>query len=352
MLVNYIKGQLKRRWIPMAVVSVLGVVILIAMGDRPSDYEVNEMHMSFAPYFSTVLTVMVMWAMLVPVMQFADYMSKRNVDTVFALPVKRTSLMTAELICSAVQVLVPYTVMFLFWFLYRIAGKACFDPSWVPVMYLWGIWVLLVQMLLAAFWTMYANTLWDAVIFVLLGVFLPDVARVSLEYIGVSFVSMGDNDFLSFYNSIYRITDNLERFMKLSYRSVEDAWICVQQEYGLAFITSKGIAFALTIWSAVGVAAVYGIRKAFATRRAEDIEGTSDSLFGYKLILPIYSVGGMLFATALFASEMLYIIGLAIILTGFAIYRRGFRLKRWDIVFIAAMAVMAYSGLFAAMIKR
>ena len=350
MLVNYIKGQLKRRWIPMAVVSVLGVVIVIAMGDRPSDYEVNEMNLTFAPYFSTVLTVMAMWAMLVPIMQFADYMSKRNVDTVFALPVKRTSLMTAELICSAVQVLVPYTVMFLFWFLYRITGKACFDPSWVPVMYLWGMWVLLVQMLLAAFWTMNANTLWDAVIFVLLGVFLPDVARGSLEYIGVEFSTVLDENFLSFYGDVMCITENLERFIFLEYLHSEAEWVHRYTE--LWAITPKGIALALTIWSAVGVAAVYGIRKAFATRRAEDIEGTSDSLFGYKLILPIYSVGGMLFATDMFASEMLYIIGLAIILTGFAIYRRGFRLKRWDIVFIAAMAVMAYSGLFVAMIKR
>ena len=87
------------------------------------------------------------------------------------------------------------------------------------------------------------------------------------------------------------------------------------------------------VWGAVGIAAAFGFFFNFKRKGAHLAGEISDSPFGYKLLIPVYGYGLLLLNDT--GLDILSVIIFALMLVGYFIYRRSFKIKTRDIIFIA-----------------
>jgi hypothetical protein len=87
------------------------------------------------------------------------------------------------------------------------------------------------------------------------------------------------------------------------------------------------------VWGAVGIAAAFGFFLNFKSKGAQNAGEISDSPFGYKLLIPVYGYGLLLLNDT--GLDILSVIIFALMLVGYFIYRRSFKIKTRDIIFIA-----------------
>jgi hypothetical protein len=100
------------------------------------------------------------------------------------------------------------------------------------------------------------------------------------------------------------------------------------------FTTQRYISFA--VWVIIGIASAFGFLYFFAKKKSEDVGEISGSIFGYKVLLPIYGY------TLLFMSQEFNVVHLLIVLAmyvGFIIYRRTIKLKKSDYICIIASII-------------
>jgi hypothetical protein len=102
------------------------------------------------------------------------------------------------------------------------------------------------------------------------------------------------------------------------------------------------------IWAILGVACVIGFvcyTKKYRAERAGDI---SDSVFGYKVLIPLFAVNAVLEiwlrGPILFAPGVDIVLLLVAMAIGYFIYRRSFRIK------LADVAAIAYTGILWAVL--
>lgn len=100
------------------------------------------------------------------------------------------------------------------------------------------------------------------------------------------------------------------------------------------------------VWGAIGIASAVGYVVAFVKKGAEKAGEISSSLFGYKLLIPIYGYSLlMLFDWLEFDSLdfMVVLIFIAMVI-GYIIYRRSFRLKASDLIFTGCGVIAMILG--------
>ena len=87
------------------------------------------------------------------------------------------------------------------------------------------------------------------------------------------------------------------------------------------------------VWGVIGIAAAVGYVYRFAKKGAEKAGEISESWLGYKILIPIYGYC-LIFLVSDFSVLSWLIFALMII--GYVVYRRSFRLKKSDICGIVA----------------
>ena len=96
-------------------------------------------------------------------------------------------------------------------------------------------------------------------------------------------------------------------------------------------------------WVIVGIASAVGFFLTFGKRRMEKTEEISDSYFGFRTLIPIYAISGMIAFQDAGSIILLVIIELFAIL-GYTIYRRGFHYKKSDIVWLCVFLIFLFLG--------
>ena len=101
------------------------------------------------------------------------------------------------------------------------------------------------------------------------------------------------------------------------------------------------VGFAL--WALIGIAAVIGYFYTFIHKRAEKIWDLSTSWFGYKTMIPICTFS--LFHMGFTGTGVVFV--MILMLAGYFIYRRSFKLRRSDIIVFGCMLLFGFVfGLF------
>ena len=92
------------------------------------------------------------------------------------------------------------------------------------------------------------------------------------------------------------------------------------------------------VWGVIGIAAAVGYVYRFAKKGAEKAGEISESWFGYRILIPIYGYCLIFLTTESFVSvfSVLYWLIFALMIIGYVVYRRSFRLKKSDICGIVA----------------
>jgi hypothetical protein len=83
------------------------------------------------------------------------------------------------------------------------------------------------------------------------------------------------------------------------------------------------------VWGAIGIASAVGYVVAFVKKGAEKAGEISSSIFGYKLLIPLYGYSLLtMFDSLDFMTVMIFVA----MVIGYIVYRRSFKLKVSDII--------------------
>ncbi len=347
---RYLNYRLKQSLLRTVVFSVLAIMVSLSIVDDEAvrGEDLTRFCESGIYILATILGIM---CTLIPILELSGFKNRRNLDTLYFFPIKRSKMALVHYLSGAIQIFAVYTVSFLTTWIYLLVRTDYFDLRWMPLYYLLSLVLGFVMYSVFAFIFNEANTVADGAIFCGLWIFvLWAVSYSLLNYIFTSNIN-GDPSYnyrydvltsLSEWGIIYIPINNLTViFQELIEINYKHYGIYVDITYGERYLSQMYMFFA---WLAVGIAAAVGYFVRFSKKGAEKAGEISDSPWGFKLLIPLYGYS-LLFMTGV--EDILTIIIFALMLTGYFIYRRSFRIKTRDIITVACgiIPIILYEAL-------
>ena len=288
---------------------------------------------------SAQATVLFILCMLIPMLELAPFKNRRNLDTLYFFPIKRSGMALATYISGFVQVVAVYSVTFFTAWIYLALKTDYFALQYMLPYYLLSLLVGLGTYSFFTFIFCQANTVVDGVLFCL----------VWFEMIYLVMAT-----FLNF-NIFNEIPSRLEAVIQewgLAYSPINNLTVIFQDlieinqnvsysDYYSYADYYRQLWYFFVIWGAVGIASACGYFVTFAKRGAEKTGEISNSWFGYKTIIPICGYCLMLLMGEI---TVLTFALIALMVVGYIIYRRGFRFKLPDYLLTGGALIMAFLG--------
>jgi len=277
---------------------------------------------------SDLHSILVLCCTIIPIVENSCFKNRRNLDTLYCLPISRPKLALAHYLCGWAQVMIIYTASFAWCTVLLLSHREWFHLSYLFPYYLLSLLMGLIVYSVFSFLFGEANSEGDGIMFVFFGIFafmwiLYSIGALISGNLGVfegewKFV---DWDWGIASRPITRLTALFQSKIHLHplppYQS--DEALTVMREW-----------YMFTVWGIIGIASAIGYFFTFVRRGAERIGDISNSWFGYKTMIPIYAYG-MIFLLG--DGNAIFTIFLLIVMTLFyAIYRRSFRLKKSDLI--------------------
>ena len=312
--------RLKNSVMKMVVLAVMCVLIdLIVLPECVDGYKI-ESNQSGLYMLATLLCIL---ASLIPILELSGLKNRRNLDTLYFFPIGRKKMALAYLASGFLQVVAIYTVTFLVHFLYLLLNTDYFALGYMIPYYFLSLVFAFVIYSVYAFIFMQANTVADGIVMCVMWIFLLWAVGGTWHVLQNSNGSANWVSWGILYTPMNNLTVVYQDLVEINRTSYWDKNVAVIMDYAHLF----------AVWGVVGAAAAAGYVATFINKGAEQAGEISSSWFGYKMLLPIY---GYCF---LCLWKDLAIIAISIyavlMVTGYIIYRRGFKLKMTDILSIA-----------------
>ena len=274
-------------------------------------------------YLSIVLSVIVT---IIPIMEFSFKMKRRSVDLYYSLPIKRIKLYICKYFVGLAEFLILYIPQWLISFIWLATLPSVsniYDMSYSIYFMLASIgYGILIYTFLTFFYTM-GNTLIDGIIFMALAsCFLPTLMNVMYSLIlGANF---SDRTFYMrfffIYSPLFDISGKMHSNM-------------IGGTYGDINILGIILNIALAILASIAFFFIHSEKN-----NAELVGDESDTIFGYKLFIPLYMVTSFKLISSSI-SALWVVIGLVGYLF-YCIYRKSFRIKRNDIITLGVSIII------------
>lgn len=251
---------------------------------------------------------------LSPALVYSFKMSKRGVDAYYALPLKKEKLYLVKTLVGLLLVLVPYTLMFWSGFLTLLfrAGNP-YDMFWYVPAYFGGALLGICLFGLNAFLYTRGNTVADGFVFMI--AYVPFFVMLYTYFIQAFNLSAypPEAGFFSF-GGLMGFGDSMHDLI-LRYENV----------------TLPPLTF--VVMPVLGVAGYALLFALLPYEKGENAEQVSDSWFGYKTLIPIYTA--FLLALNLNAFDMIWFCTVAVAaIVATVVYQRKFKfhLKWWGMI--------------------
>jgi len=303
----------------------------VSSGDKNVDFA-NVHFGLFTMFFATLCVI-------VPMFELSGFKNRRNLDTIFSLPVSRTKMILAHALNGWLHITAIFTVeVGIMFAALRLEKEVLYESylfGYYGAMLLLGLCVYLFFLCIFS----QANTVGDGVVFVLSWSFVFALAVLLLK--NEFYVDMKDPSLILnstvFISSFKSIT---EMFMLLVEEGTQNLSPYGLNQLGEVLLESK---FALAFWGVIGVASAILLYFTFNKKRVEKVEDISDSPLGYKFLTPFIVLSCILLIGSLVSFLGVFL--LIIMLVSYIVYRRTIRIKKWDIVMlgIAALTVILRS---------
>ena len=268
-------------------------------------------------------TILCVVASVVPIFELAGLKNRRNLDTLYSFPIERNKMALVYYVSGFAQVMLIYTATFLVHYIYYVVQTDCFALVYMLPYYLLSLLLALVIYSVYVFVFTQANTVVDGVVLCALWIFfLWAVSNVVLDFLFYTRMMTYNKIWLaSSWGILYTPMNNLTvLYQDLIEINRPESWDGSVKQIMEHFYLFFG-------WGAAGIAAVVGYFTSFAKKGAEKAGELSNSWFGYRTLLPIY--GCCLLYTL--GPDWIHILPYAIVMiTGYVIYRRGFKFKLSD----------------------
>ena len=315
---RYLGHRLKSSTLRTLIFTALSVAICLIGISEVNTSDVIKYCQSGLYMLATALCIT---ASVVPLFELSGLKNRRNLDTLYFFPIKREKMAMVHFVSGFVQVLVIYTVTWGASYLWLALNTDYFALVYMIPYYFLSLLLAFVIYSIYCFLFMQANTVADGVLFCALWIFLPCIVALSASWVFDS--KIADN--LAGWGIMYTPMNNLTvLFQDLVEINRPDYW-----RRGVEEITDRWYMF--FIWGAVGLAAANGYLISFVKKGAQQAGEISNSPFGYALLIPVYGYCFMMMPFGIYIPISL-VVYLIIMLSGYLIYRRGFKFKIPDIV--------------------
>ena len=331
---SYFKLHFKANIRPLIYIlaTVIFLTFLLGIDNQPTTYYDYELNMSFPDYKSTLYIPVIFLSILsyvLPVLEFSFFKKRINLDCAYSLPISRIAMGTVHYLTGLITLLGAFTVSYLVNFALLLSrGDGWFNFAPMIAHYLLCLLLGFAMYSLMVFVFNEANTKGDGIWFMILYTFVVILVVFAFSRI------IGNNDLFSaeFTTIPWGMTGVLTSYYQY----------LVEIEYiRSGFWQTPEFVLLFIFWVAVGIASAVGFFLTFGKRRMEKTEEISNTYFGYRVLIPIYAICGMITFESSKAIIFWVIIELFALL-GYTIYRRGFHYKRSDIIILLSLLVFLF----------
>ncbi len=328
---QYLRSHLKAGMRPFVciLVVVLVMTLLIGISEQPDRaYDIDGMYIH--DYNSTLYIPVLFMCILVyvlTVMEFAFFKKRINLDCAYALPISRKAMGTVHYLSGLIMLLITFTASYLVNFILLLTrGPGWFDFSPMIPHYLLCLILGIAMYSFMVFVFNRANTMGDGIWFMILYSFVFVLLASAIMVILDSNSLFNEGNAALPWGVIDELTKSVQYVVELSDSGRRLFWETPELIGWLIF------------WITVGVLSAVGFFLSFGRERTERTEEISDSLFGFRVLIPLYAVCGMLVFEA-WDTIIFFVIIEILTFIGYTVYRRGFHYKKSDIIVLLALLI-------------
>ncbi len=308
---HHLKSVLPR----LAVFTIIAVLITVMTA--------NSSHSKYAPEHSDsayyILTIIIGFlATVLPMFEFSTFNNKRNLDTLFSLPIKRSAFAAVHIAVGFIQLFTVYTVSTVSLYMTHLDYAAYYDFSYLIPYYFSILGLGTAIYFIFTFIFTRANSTLDGIVFSVFWMFNVFLVYSLADYI---FKFKTNFDVLMIYIPINDVTTYFQMYTEMNNISV-------------SFYTFDKVVIAC--WVIAGMASLTATLLTFSKKKVERVGEVSDSIFGYTLNIPLYFVC----LTSLFDDVTATVWLTICAVVGYFIFRRGFKLKKSDIISVIISFVL------------
>ncbi len=342
---RYFKYRMRKVLFPVLIFTFLVTVMTFVILSSNLRMQEVKFYMNTKLYLdscSIIITLTASIAALVlPISEMQAFKKARSLDFLLPMPASRESIAICHYLSGLIQLVAVTALPAFVHALMLVFSPLKFD--------------------MAYFFPMYGLTLYAAICVYTVGVFLFSKGNNMLDGIVTMFGFP-----ISIYTLLYSLNMKLHEYTFLRdmpyiplgnekfklYRIVDIATllghpsekyaVIIEDKTEIIRTPGNGTVFLYAIWGVFAAAALIGFILHIRNYRAEKAGDISDSLFGYRLIIPLTAFSPIVCGLVdIGIGFMIIFVGMTV---AYFVYRRSFRLKPADIAMIVFMAVIGILG--------
>ena len=318
--------------------TLLSLVFALSVADDCTSAQTVEYKTTGIYILALILGV---FATLIPILELSGFKNRRNLDTLYFFPISRGKLALVHYLSGLAQIFVIYSVSFFSVWAFLAINTNCFALGYMIAYYALSLILGLVIYSVIAFIFTEANTVIDGIIFCGLWalVLFLIIWTVRVEFVRDLIIETRyweETSDLASWGTLYTPINNLTVIFQdlIEVNRTGEAAI-----YDYTAINAERYMkqmYMFFIWGGIGIAAAIGYFISFTKREAQAAGEISTSIFGYRLLIPLY---GYMLLLVYNEIDIMTVVIVALMLVGYIIYRRGIRLKRSDVILTACAII-------------
>ena len=333
-MMKFFVYELKKNVWTLVVLTALATILYVVVQYASSVFGITIQGAIYVetPQIGVVYGELGVLCILVPVLMYSFKMNKRSVDEFYSLPIKREKIYLAKTLAGLILVMVPYAVAYWSGFLSVALRENYYHLGYYAAGYFGGVLFGICLYGINSFAFARANRITDGIIFI--------VAYMLIGWLLASVLSeifpkaqIASENFITD-SCLWNFGTNIAELIRNGSLPTDARW-----NYGRTPWPPEMFLYPILF----AVAAYFLLFFLVRFDKGEDAEQNSDSPFGYRLMIPAYTVLCLFMCGNEFPYICMVVIA-AIILT--IIHTRKFLFGwRWWAV-IAASAVIGITGCY------
>ncbi|MCL2061449.1 MAG: hypothetical protein FWH03_02365 [Firmicutes bacterium] len=332
---KYLLYELKKNLLPLIILTVMAVCIYLIPVFTTTFY--LRGYSRSGPLLAIPIAMLLLLTFIVPIIMFYFKMSARQTDCFYSMPLRREKVYLIKSVVGLILVLAPYTVSYWLGFIATITKPNLFIiAQFIPPFFI-GVVMAVCLFGFNAFIFTRANHVVDGIFFMLLYSF---ATMLFMAYLGRhNFMQIDGRIFLG--ARFGMLHDYYWWFSGGPLALTAFEYTFLTQGHGSAyFITSRFAGLYYAVFAVLGVAAWAGLFLTARKEKAENAGRVSDSWFGYRALMPYYLTFGLALVNFRLTEHVGALICIPIFLVAalilYFIFRRSVKLKRLDLICLAA----------------
>lgn len=335
-MVGLLKYYIKKRAYIVGIISIILILLAILFFKDGYIYNVTgerDPHAQNFPvgYYAFISSVLLL---IVPMFEFSFKMRKVSIDEFYSFPIKREKLYIVKYIIGLLEVLIPMTVFFLFTLFDILLSPNVFHIDQYIVYYLLSIPTIAASYSIITFIYAKCNTVHDGIINVILvQFFFAGIAYIIGEIASNRDICLITNnnyftcrnhwDYFFIFSPIVRLSSFYESFMR--------SGLHTEDPFGTLSLNEIATIISMIFFLVIGITSFILLITLQKYEKSEDSMDIANSWFSYKIMLPTYIA--ILSTICIYEKAPIFVLLVAILgYIGYAIYRRNFKIKLYDII--------------------